>query len=275
MKISMFSQNRIIFLVYLILIASPYIIPLAFPIHISENSLAFNKIIQSVPAGSAVFWDTDGNFQMWPDFGGGEIAVYKVLFTLAKEKNVRLVFAQFGSVEASTIAQNTIDDLTNQGYTKGLTYGVNYVNFGYLPGGEAMMAAFAADIHKTCKTDVRGTLVDQIPMMSKITDLKSFYFVGWGGFGFEPQVRQWSSYGIPLLTNQTSTLLANIVSWYQKGLIAGYLGGQNGSAEFEFLTGYFGIGTSASSGQLFAHIYAIVLLVIPNIYFIYKGRTKR
>ena len=266
------TQNRIIFLIYLILISLPYLTPIVFPLKISDQTVAFNNVLNSAPPEGKVFWNTEGNFQMWPDFGGGEVAVYKVLFTQAKEKGIKLVFAQF-TIESATIAEGIINDLKALGFVDGLVYGVNYVNFGFIPGQEAAMAAFGADIKRTCLADAYGTPVGELPIMANINTMSDFAFAGFGGFGFEPQVRQWGQYKIPLITNQTSTLLANIVSWYQKGLLAGYLAGQNGSAEFERVSGYFGLGTSASAGQLFAHVYAIVLLIIPNIYFILKGKT--
>lgn len=272
----MFAEDRLIFLVYFGLIILPYFMPIALPLAISKETQAFYNTLEAVPEGGAVLWSTDGNFQMWPDFGGGEIAIYKELFRMARTKSVRLVFVHF-QMDGAVLADRTISDIVGRGMAEGLVYGVDYVNFGYLPGGEPSMRKVADDIWGICKTDWYGTPIEQIPMMKDFHSIRDFSLAGWGHAYVEEHGRQWAGYGVPLLVNMTAINISLTIPWFVQGLINGFLPGQRGGAEFEILTGFLGQSSAAMSGQVFAHTLAIILLILPNIYFLLRkagGGTK-
>ena len=56
------------------------------------------------------------------------------------------------------------------------------------------------------------------------------------------------------------------------GQLIGLLGGMNGAAEFEYLTGWKGKGTRFMLSQSFAHMVVIAFIIIGNVAFFRSGR---
>jgi len=267
MNISMENQDRIIFLIYLVLIAVPFIAPVGLPLPISSESREFDNQFDQVPEGGSILWCSDIAFSLWTEIGSGEIAIYKRLFTLAQEKDIKLVFISTGA-EAFTLSDRTIqNDIKPKGFADGLTYGEDFVQLGWIPGWESAMAATAVDIHNAFQNDWYGTPMDQLPIMDDLVALNDFDLVGWGGYYVDEYARQWTGYNVPLIVNLSATTVSMAKPWFEQGLVNAYLNGQRGCAEFEVLTGYKGFATSAIDAQSIVHLYGVVILIVANVYY--------
>lgn len=274
-KLSLLDQDRLIFLIYIILIALPFIYVVGLPLPISDLTKTFYNTIESVPEGGVILWVTDIGFALWTEIGSGEIAIYKHLFTLARTKNVKLIFASTYGPDGAYLTDMIIKKyIIPEGFAEGLTYGENWVQLGWLPGWEASLAALVRDIHKAAPTDYFGTPLGQLPMMKNIRSVDDLDLLGWSGYYVDEYARQWTGWGKPVIVNLSATTVAMAKPWFVKGLITAYLNGQRGNAEYEALTGYKGFATSAMDAQSLAHLYAIILLLIPNIHYIWTRKIK-
>lgn len=269
-KISPLDQDRLLQVLFLVLIALPYITVVGIPVPISPETVSFRDSISSVPDNGVILWLTEQSFTLYEsELKGGEIAVMKEFFTLAKERNVKLVLT---TTEATgTQIQRLILDtiLEPQGYLDGLTYGEDYVLLGWLPGVEAAMRALVVDTHAAAPTDYLGTPIEDIPMMQDISSGEDFDLFGWSGYYVDAYMRQWSDYiekyDIPAISILTSVALGFAKPWFAEGFVTGYLCGPKQCAEFEQLTGLPGPAMAGMDAQYLATIAAIITLIIPNV----------
>ena len=59
-------------------------------------------------------------------------------------------------------------------YDYGKEYGIDYVNLGYKPGAEAVVKGIAADIRTLYTIDLKGTSINDIPMMKDVINVENF-----------------------------------------------------------------------------------------------------
>jgi hypothetical protein len=272
MKFSIANQDRTIFLIYLVLIALPTVTVIGLPLPVSDSTRSFHKTLNSVPQNGKVLWLTEIAFALYTEIGGGEIAIYKELFKLMREKNVRVVFASTAAAEDVQVSRMIMTNYMTDQDRAGLKYGVNWVELGWLPGWESSVRGLVEDLHKVAKADFFGTPIEQIPMLKDIRSGKDFDLLGTGGYYVDEYARQWQGLGKTVLVNLSATNVALAKPWFEKGLLAGYLNGARGSAEFEAITGHKGAATKAMDSQSLAHLYAILLLVVPSLYHFAKGK---
>lgn len=135
-------------------------------------------------------------------------------------------------------------------------YGENIVYLGYVPiPREVWVSAVATDITAYKDTDYAGTPLSSFPMLQEPdapSGVEDFDFmITWGG-GLEFSLFP----AIPKVTIGDQPTIP-VADW-TAGLIQGVVAGPHSFAEFEFLTGYPGSGTSA---LLTNAIYAIIAQV--------------
>lgn len=271
MGISSQNQDRLIYVIYFIVIATPFLMPISLPLGISESTQMFYDEIHKIPDGGTIMWCTDIAFYHWNEIGSGQVAILKELFTFAQERDVKIVLITFWA-EGIAITDRIMNTwLIPEGFLDGLTYGEDWVDLGYIPGMEAAMAAVAEDIHEAARTDKNGTPIDQLTIMDNIHTLSDFELVGWGGTRIDEYARQWTGKGVPLIVNMGAWGISAAVAWFEQGLVVGYLNGNRGCAEFEKLTGYPGLSTASIDSQSLNHLYAVLLLLFANTYWILKG----
>jgi hypothetical protein len=161
-----------------------------------------------------------------------------------------------------------------------LTYGEDYVILGFRPGNEAVVKGMVSNIRKLFTTDVRGTLVDDIPLMKNINKVADFDFIFSASAGY-PGTIEWVQYasdptGVPLSTGTTSIMVNDIMPMVNSGQVQGILAGMPGAAEYEALIGSPGIGTSGMDAQSIAHLVIVLFIIFGNIaYFIEVQRSKK
>lgn len=276
LHISLLNQDRLIFLGYIVLITIPFVFPVGLPIPITESTRTFHATIEAVPERGVVVWVTDHVFAYWPEIAAGEAAIYKHLFSLAQRKGIRLVFASTMAADGQVLSTNIIaQQIIPGGFTKGLKYGENWVQLGYLPGWETSLRGLVTDIHQIAPADQFGTPINQILMMKDIRSVKDISLLG-GGSGFVDQyARQWTGFGKPVIVNLISGTVSLARPWVEKGLITALLNGQRGDAEYELLTGFKGASLGAMDAQSFGHIFVIVITLLCNaLYYAARRRAK-
>jgi hypothetical protein len=171
----------------------------------------------------------------------------------------------------------------------GKEYGIDYVNLGYRPGSEAVVKGIASDIPTLYTIDVKGTSINEIPMMTDIINITDFDLVFSLSAGF-PGATEWVQFGcdpnnIPLSTGLTSVMVTDILPYVDSGQIKGILAGMPGAAEYESLvdaelqkmgiTGKPGKATSMMAAQSIAHVIIVIFIIFGNITYYLTRKNKR
>ena len=162
---------------------------------------------------------------------------------------------------------------------KNLVYGVDYVNLGFQSGNEFVIQRMGSDFKSMFPTDYRGTPYDSIPLVKDVRNFSNIDYsfnlsAGYAG------TREWvlvgvGRFGLKLGAGNTAVQATEMYPYVRSGQLIGILGGMNGAAEFEQLTGHLDKGTKYMLSQSFAHMIVVAFIVIGNVAYFRFERKKR
>jgi len=262
---------RLMYLLLFIVVGAPLIRPLGLPLPITEPVLALYNKIESLPPGSIVLFEYGVGAASWPEHGPSNIAVLKHLLS----KDVKLILISLYTAEGPTLFATRIKPAI-ESYLEKKTYGVDYVDFGYITGYETAMAAIAENVHKALSVDVYGTPVEKIPLMKNVKSAEDIDLVVATAY-CEPYIRQfYTPYGVPVAIMTWGMNAPGYMPYIDAGQLCGMLAGIRGAAEYETLIGSPGEGISSADALSLSHLLVIALVIIGNIqYILTKERSGR
>ena len=275
-------DRRIIFLIVGLSVLIPLLKPdwVNLPIRPRpESQLVFDEI-NKLNKGDKILLSFEYGPSTKPEIHPMSIAILKHLFA----KNIQVYgFAlwpdgNFMSTEA----------FSEVSYDYGKEYGIDYVNLGYKPGAEAVVKGIAADIRALYTVDLKGTSINDIPMMQDVVNVENFDFVFSLSAGF-PGSTEWVQYAcdpknIPLSTGVTSIQVTDILPYVENGQIRGILAGMPGAAEYESLVEVElkemelfvkpGKASSMMAAQSIAHVVIVLFIIFGNITYYITRKNK-
>jgi len=262
------AQDSIVYLMIIIICGAVVLRPLGLPLTINESTTHFYETLNNIPEGSTILWNEGYMVQSF--VSGTQIAFYRMFFDLMRDKNVKVIFVS--SCVDGPLGGALIQKMLDEGVDKRDTeYGKDYVNLGWLPGFEAVLAAIAQDIQSVTEEDAYGTSVTDIELMQGLTT-DDIYLLGFScGVSVDPWMRQWGPLGKPILMFGGESMIATAMGYVNAGVVEAYLNGGRGMAEFEKVYGYYTLQTAIMDAKNLMSIYGIVLIVLSNVLF---GKKK-
>ncbi len=277
-------DRRIIFLIVGLSVLIPLLKPewVSLPIRPRpESQIVFNEI-NKLNEGDKVLLSFEYGPSTKPEIHPMAIAILKHLYA----KNIQVYgFALWP--DGNFMSTEAFSEVSHQ-YEK--EYGIDYVNLGYKPGAEAVVKGIAADIRALYTVDLKGTPIEDIPMMKDVINVNSFDFVFSLSAGF-PGSTEWVQYAcdpknIPLSTGVTSIMVTDILPYVENGQILGLLAGMPGAAEYESLveaelkrmdiTGIPGKASGMMAAQSIAHVVIVLFIIFGNItYYIIRNKNGK
>ena len=277
-------DRRIIFLIVGLSVLIPLLKPewVDLPIRPTpESQIVFDEI-NKLNAGDKMLLSFEYGPSTKPEIHPMAIAILKHLYA----KNIQVYgFALWpdGNFMSTEAFSEVSDDYDKK-------YGVDYVNLGYKPGGEAVIKGIASDIRTLYTVDLQGTSINDIPMMKDVVNIEDFDFVFSLSAGF-PGSKEWVQYAcdpknIPLSTGCTSIQVTDIMPYVENDQIRGILAGMPGAAEYESLVeaelqkmeiaGKPGEASGMMAAQSIAHVVIVLFIIFGNIsYFITRKKNRK
>ena len=277
-------DRRIIFLIVGLSVLIPLLKPewVDLPIRPTpESQIVFDEI-NKLNAGDKVLLSFEYSPSTKPEIHPMAIAILKHLYA----KNIQVYgFALWpdGNFMSTEAFSEVSDDYDKK-------YGVDYVNLGYKPGGEAVIKGIASDIRTLYTVDLQGTSINDIPMMKDVVNIEDFDFVFSLSAGY-PGSKEWVQYAcdpnnIPLSTGCTSIQVTDIMPYVENDQIRGILAGMPGAAEYESLVeaelqkmeiaGKPGEASGMMAAQSIAHVVIVLFIIFGNIsYFITRKKNRK
>ena len=276
-------DRRIIFLIVGLSVLIPLLKPewVNLPIRPTpESQIVFDEI-NNLNEGDKVLLSFEYGPSTKPEIHPMAIAILKHLYA----KNIQVYgFAlwpdgNFMSTEAFSEVSVEFDK----------KYGIDYVNLGFKPGQEAVITGIASDIRTLYTVDLKGTPINDIPMMKDVVNIEDFDFVFSLSAGF-PGSKEWVQYAcdpknIPLSTGCTSIQVTDIMPYVENNQIRGILAGMPGAAEYESLvetelqkmkiTATPGKATGMMAAQSIAHVVIVLFIIFGNITYFITRKKKR
>ena len=276
-------DRRFIFLLVGLSVLLPKLYPELFtlPIKASSHSERVFDEIDALKEDSSVLVSFEYGPSTMPEIHPSAIALLNHLFS----KDIK-VYAVALWPDGNFMATDAFSKVADT-YEK--KYGVDYVNLGYKPGGEAVVKGLGSDIRTMYTVDLLGNQLDEIEMMNNVTNLLDFDFIFSLSAGY-PGSKEWVQFacdplGIPMSTGCTSIQVTDIIPYVQNDQIKGILSGMPGAAEYEQLVqnaleerGMMVAPGKASinmAAQSMAHVIIVLLIILGNItYFLTRKSNK-
>ena len=277
-------DRRIIFLIVGLSVLIPLLKPewIDLPIRPTpESQIVFDEI-NKLNAGDKILLSFEYSPSTKPEIHPMAIAILKHLYA----KNIQVYgFALWpdGNFMSTEAFSEVSDDYDKK-------YGVDYVNLGYRPGGEAVIKGIASDIRTLYTVDLQGTSINDIPMMKDVVNIEDFDFVFSLSAGY-PGSKEWVQYAcdpknIPLSTGCTSIQVTDIMPYVENDQIRGILAGMPGAAEYESLVEAElekmeiavkpGEASGMMAAQSIAHVVIVLFIIFGNIsYFITRKKNRK
>ena len=277
-------DRRIIFLIVGLSVLIPLLKPewIDLPIRPTpESQIVFDEI-NKLNAGDKMLLSFEYSPSTKPEIHPMAIAILKHLYA----KNIQVYgFALWpdGNFMSTEAFSEVSDDYDKK-------YGVDYVNLGYKPGGEAVIKGIASDIRTLYPADLQGTSINDIPMMKDVVNIEDFDFVFSLSAGY-PGSKEWVQYAcdpknIPLSTGCTSIQVTDIMPYVENDQIRGILAGMPGAAEYESLVEAElqkmeiavkpGEASGMMAAQSIAHVVIVLFIIFGNIsYFITRKKNRK
>tara|TARA_B100001245_G_scaffold193649_1_gene152222 strand:+ start:369 stop:1247 length:879 start_codon:yes stop_codon:yes gene_type:complete len=277
-------DRRIIFLIVGLSVLIPLLKPewIDLPIRPTpESQIVFDEI-NKLNAGDKMLLSFEYSPSTKPEIHPMAIAILKHLYA----KNIQVYgFALWpdGNFMSTEAFSEVSDDYDKK-------YGVDYVNLGYKPGGEAVIKGIASDIRTLYTVDLQGTSINDIPMMKDVINIEDFDFVFSLSAGY-PGSKEWVQYAcdpknIPLSTGCTSIQVTDIMPYVENDQIRGILAGMPGAAEYESLVEAElqkmeiavkpGEASGMMAAQSIAHVVIVLFIIFGNIsYFITRKKNRK
>jgi len=263
-----YNMRRPIYFLLIILCVIPLVFPIKTPVGISPETRAVYNVIEKLPADSVVALDIGVDVAMWSDM---EPAVVAALEHIVVRKSIKLVAVSFYPDGPILIERAfAAVDMKNK------KYGVDYVNLGYLVGGETAIAAFAKDIRAVLRSDFRGTSISDLPIMKAVNNAKDFSLYIYV-IQADPatQIRQISvPYGVRMIGLTTAFARPYCMPYLLAGQISGIVTGLRGGAEYEYLVGLYRFGLQSTTTMSIVYIATVLMVILGNVLYVWLRRKK-
>lgn len=260
-------DRRIIYTILLIGLTIPLIWPIGIPLAVSDTTRAVYKIIEDLdPATDVVLLSFDYSPASAPDVHPSAVAIVEHL----TKRGIKWVGVSFWP-EGPQMSEKIMRDLE----ARGLKYGVDFIDLGFMAGAENAIASFAQN-SRVITTDVRGTHIDNLPLMNNIKTMKDFGFVigiSAGDPGFNAFIRQAvDPMGVKFAAAIVTVSVPAAMPFYASGQLRGMLQGLRGAAEYESLTGVAGRGAAMMDAQSIGHLIIVAFIAIGNFAYFFSKK---
>lgn len=262
---SYFSHTMLIVVALIFYVYTP-----GFPVQVTPQTRDFVATIDSLEPGSTVLVVYTLSVSDWPVLGPAvEITLRHVM---ERPLNVMIICT---TADGPQILDRFLGS-SNQPNIKemeGREYGEDWVNVGFIPGGEVMYASLGSDIHGTVVTDVQGTPIADVPMMENIKiaeDIDLVIMTSASSTGVEGSVRVWGTTFDRTLIGVISGGEYPSALTYYPTMFKGLLNGLKGGGEYETLLKKPGPNlaeTDPLTGLLFMNV---LLLILGNVLYYAK-----
>ena len=277
-------DRRWLFLIVLIGVATPIVMPIGLPVTTTAPSRAAFDFIEAMKPGDIALISFDYGPSSAPENDPMAEAFMRHCFL----KKVRVIVTVLYPLGGLNLANNAIAKVIAE--FPDLKYGEDYVNLGYKDGPAAVMRRMGQDIVGAFPTDSRGTPLAQIPIMRGVQSLRQVdlvFTVATGIIGEWWITQVHPQTGTPILIGPTAVAAPKYYAYLNAGQLVGMLGGMKGAAEYEKLlrarypqldtfykTTRLFTATKGMDGQTVIHTMILLFILVGNIAYVSRRASQ-
>jgi hypothetical protein len=263
------NEKSIIQFTILILMSAAIINPIGLPLPITSHPVDLFNYVETFGPETKIICAFNIPVGYMGDINPGAIAMFHHLFRLG----VQLYIVGFNVDGVMVVLENHILPKANpEDY--GYVYGEDWVNLGYVAGGDIAWSTFAAEIRSAVQYDKKGTSIDDIPMMEGIETLTDFDIILEIGGDYAVQtVSFWADpYKLPYITvHAIGPLQRTLEPFYRSGQLKEFIAGVTMGAEYEKLVGVPGRALATIDALSLSISFLLIMIIGGNILFLMTG----
>ncbi|QUL98285.1 MAG: hypothetical protein IMF26_09695 [Candidatus Fermentithermobacillus carboniphilus] len=253
-------DRRVIYAVVFLSLSIPLIWPIGLGVSVGPETQKLYDIIESLPSGSAVIVSMDTSPGGYGELASGTTA----LLNHMARKGLRVIGMGFFDTGPSLL-----ETAFGGSEFRNKEYGKDYVNLGYLAGGETAIAAMARDIPGSFPRDYRGNVTSSLPIMEGIKSVRDVALIVTISSG-TPGVPEWirqvgDPMKVPIATVLVAVNVPNMTPYIQAGQLKGMIPSMKGAAGYESLMGVRGLGTAGMDAQSVSHLVILAFVILGNV----------
>ncbi|MGQ9462389.1 MAG: hypothetical protein ACUVTP_05415 [Candidatus Fervidibacter sp.] len=264
-------DRRIIYLCVAIAIALPFIVQIKLPVIPTMPVQKFYEAVDKVPKGKVVLIAADFDTGTEGENGPQVQAVLEHLMLK------RVPFVIIGvAIQGPELVQSYAEKLAKK---YGYKYGVDFVNLGYLPGGQLVLERFCRSVWQTKPSDYKQRPLTELPLMRKVRTAKDIglvaEFTGSGVLSWYVQTF-WGQFKVPLAQGCTGIIGPEQFTYLDAGQLSGLMVGLKGAAEYEALLKVSREGFRRMIPQSLGHLATLFLILLGNLgMWLARGKVRR
>jgi hypothetical protein len=263
-------DRRIIYLLVGLAVIIPMLIPLGLPVDITRPVKNVYDKIEFLPAGSIVLVSTDYD-------PGSEAELYPATEAVIEHcfrRNLRIYMMGLWPA-GSALGERALDTLARIHHK---TYGIDFVNVGYRPGGAVMLLSLGRSFRDVIRVDFTGRPIDSLELGRQVRSSRDIALVMTLSAG-DPGVIHWVQYfharfGTPICAATTAIMAPRQYPYMNSGQLVGLLGGLKGAAEYETLIKRRGRGLTGMDSQSIVHVLLVLFIILGNLILINQRRKR-
>jgi len=269
-------NRRYIYLLAWVFVLFPLLFPLGLPVPIGRESKAWKEYIENIPSDSTIIVSLDYGVSGMPELYPMTVATMHHLWRDTQTKNFKIVVV--ASWNQGPLVFDTLLDQMNPDSTYGVVYGEDWIELGWIPGGETGMAALATDMWSQTPVDfLENRPLSDYPIMENIKtaeDIDLIVSFETGTPGLPEWLRQWNTpFGTPFIVGCIGVSVPGMAPYLDSGQLDALMPGLTASGEYEILIGRPGLAVSGLDAVSMSHLLVVLLVVVGNIAF-FASKSK-
>ncbi|KPJ73825.1 hypothetical protein AMJ52_02975 [candidate division TA06 bacterium DG_78] len=277
-------DRRIIYLILIVVVALPLIVPSVEKVRVMAPVEKLFNAIENIPEEKALIIDFDYAPQTAPELDPMGFALLRHVF----KTRVKLIVISL-YVQPLGLAQKALTEVIEeynseaQTHEDSIVYGRDYVFLGWVPPPIIPILGMGESITNVYQVDYYGNRTDTLELMRSIKNYNDVGLLISLSGGNPPkwwvQFAQ-SKFGLPIGAGVTAVSASEFYPYLQSGQFSGLMIGMKGAAEYEeIIERELNIkrerkASEALPSLTYAHLVIIVFIVIGNIGYLIKRRSK-
>jgi hypothetical protein len=258
-------DRRWVYLLTWIFVLFPLIYPLGLPVPIQSQSTAWYNYIKNIPDGSTIVFAPMYGTSAMPELFPMTLGTMHQLWS----KNVKIIVVSFWT-EGPLVFDQLLKQMNPAAAPYNKVYGTDWIELGYIPGGEPAMRAFGENLATAAPKDyLTNKDTASFPIMQNVKSAKDVTLIisiETGTPGLTEWLRQWQEpFKTPIVVGCIGVSAPGMAPFLQSGQLAALLPGLTSSAEYELLINRKGLAIAGVDAVSMSHILVVLLVILGNI----------
>jgi len=272
------------YLLLIIFVVVPLLNPIGLPLKVSAYTKEAYNTVDALKTGDVVLVNFDVASSGYDEVKGSISSMIPHLFTkpgvkimFMTDQDQGYIYIQKVIAERGTLMAGKTTWPWYQ--LEGKQYLVDYVNLGYFPGADKAIAALANDFrgnvgNKDFYGNNIGQWLDDAGVKSA-KDIDLVITIDCGGAVSYFVNYFYLQYGTPIICSMISVSAAGAITNYSAKQVVALVISTRGSAEYQYLSGYFGEALISMDAFSIVQVLLVILVIITNIAFYFSREPPK